>query len=102
MVFVFHIYFNDPVKPTVRKLPFLVINDHKLNSLLNSDDKGCKLEDEVYHEDVVVSDSHAVIDPRTVMIISVYTLVADNTVSGSVCPDGFAFRTQRRTIKSLQ
>ena len=36
------------------------------------------------------------------MIITVYALVADDTVSGSIGPDGFAFRTQRRTIKSLK
>ena len=65
-------------------------------------DKGHELEYEVHDEDIMVSDSYAVIDPRTVMIITINALMADNKMSGSVGSYGFAFWTQRRTINCFK
>jgi hypothetical protein len=47
------------------------------------------LENQVPKEDVVVSDTDTVVNPRAVMIISVHTRMTDDTVTRSAGSDGF-------------
>jgi hypothetical protein len=71
---------------------FVVVeHDHNVGGLDQGCDKCGHLENQVPKEDVVVSDTDTVVDPRTVMIISVHTRVTDDTVTRSAGSDGFTF-----------
>lgn len=46
------------------------------------------------HEGIVVFDSDAVIDPRAVVVVPLYALVADEAVAGANCLDHPALRAK--------
>lgn len=50
----------------------------------------------------MISDTNAIVDPWTVVIVPIDTAVADDTVSATRSSYGMAFGAQRGTIKKLQ
>jgi len=56
------------------------------------------LSSDVHQKVIMVAQTNAVVDPGTVMVKSLYALVAHSAVPGSRSPDGFAVRTQLRAL----
>ena len=50
----------------------------------------------------MVTDANTIVDPGTVMVEPLYTLVANAAVSGPICPDDLAIRTEQHRVKLLQ
>lgn len=53
-------------------------------------------------ESVVVFDSHAVVDPRAMMVKSLHTTVTDSAMTRSRGPDYFALRAQVSWVNHFQ
>ena len=50
----------------------------------------------------MVADSDAVVDPRTMMIKSLYAVTADRAMPATTCPYQFTVGTELRTVDILK
>ena len=83
-----------------------VINGSTLNENINyfneHDEKLEYLSEQVAKEDVVISNAHAVVYPRAVVIVSFDAPLAYYAVSASTCPNDLALWTKTLSVEGLK
>lgn len=86
------------------KCCIFVLDEFKnyLRCLVNREYQSCHLREQVYEEDIMVSDTDTVVDPWTVMIISVNARVANNAMTRSIRSDSLALWAKRGRIECFQ
>ena len=65
-----------------------------VNWFVEAEQNDSKLKGEEDEKDIVISYSHAVVDPGTVVVESLNALVADSAMAGASSSDYFAFGTE--------